>query len=279
MTTTLAQSTTGEPGAAPESKLASVTAALARLVASPEPAVVLTSLAALCVPAFSQECCIAVAEDDQRGYWICYPGREPSPESTAMLQRWLTGADPVDSQIGKNNLSTTITAPPEFGDTGYPGYRGVIMHRWLRYQPAAADAALARVMMHRVLDCVRQERLIQQLQQHRLQVENLQIAVLSNREIGAAVGILMAIRQVPAAAAFELLRSASQRRNLKLRDIAAEVVFTGALDEGRTTSVNPFGHGWDRRRSSGDQNADDQTASRTPTASAPHTGNDKATTR
>ncbi|SNS81074.1 GAF domain-containing protein [Geodermatophilus pulveris] len=48
--------------------------------------------------------------------------------------------------------------------------------------------------------------------------------------IGQAVGLLMAQERCTAAAAFDLLRIASQRRNVELRDIAAGIV--GAFEEG-----------------------------------------------
>lgn len=53
--------------------------------------------------------------------------------------------------------------------------------------------------------------------------------------IGQAVGLLMAQERVPAERAFDLLRIASQRRNVKLRDIAAGVVaaFEEGLADGR----------------------------------------------
>jgi len=58
---------------------------------------------------------------------------------------------------------------------------------------------------------------------------NLQTALDSNRQIGAAIGILMAHRRVTQETAFELLRAASQRLHVKLRDIADDVVHTGTL--------------------------------------------------
>ena len=48
--------------------------------------------------------------------------------------------------------------------------------------------------------------------------------------IGQAVGLLMAQERVPAERAFDLLRIASQRRNVRLRDVAAGVV--AAFEEG-----------------------------------------------
>jgi len=58
---------------------------------------------------------------------------------------------------------------------------------------------------------------------------NLETALESNREIGAAVGVLMAHHKVTQQDAFTLLRVASQSLHRKLRDVASEVVETGAL--------------------------------------------------
>jgi GAF domain-containing protein len=49
-------------------------------------------------------------------------------------------------------------------------------------------------------------------------------ALDSRDVIGQAKGILMHTRHIDAGAAFDLLAAASQRRNLKLRDLAARVV-------------------------------------------------------
>ncbi|KRF48728.1 hypothetical protein ASH01_03370 [Terrabacter sp. Soil811] len=60
-------------------------------------------------------------------------------------------------------------------------------------------------------------------------VENLQKALLSNREIGVAMGVLMARHRVTRDQAFGLLRMASQNTNRKLHDVALEVADTGSL--------------------------------------------------
>ena len=64
-------------------------------------------------------------------------------------------------------------------------------------------------------------------------VAQLEKALTSSRCIGAAIGILMASRQVPQDKAFELLKEASQRANRKLYDVAAELVesVTRGVDE------------------------------------------------
>jgi GAF domain-containing protein len=63
----------------------------------------------------------------------------------------------------------------------------------------------------------------------REQISGLEQAVASNRAIGMAIGILMAIRRIGQDEAFDLLRTVSQRTNRKVREIADEVVHTGQL--------------------------------------------------
>ncbi len=60
---------------------------------------------------------------------------------------------------------------------------------------------------------------------------NLETALQSSREIGIALGILMAHRRVTQEAAFDLLRTASQNLHRKLRDVAGEVLETGTLPD------------------------------------------------
>ena len=65
----------------------------------------------------------------------------------------------------------------------------------------------------------------------RAQISGLEQAVASNRAIGMAIGILMAIERIGQDEAFDLLRTVSQRTNRKLREIADDVVHTGQLPE------------------------------------------------
>jgi transcriptional regulator with GAF, ATPase, and Fis domain len=59
--------------------------------------------------------------------------------------------------------------------------------------------------------------------------QNLTIALESSRQIGMAMGILMASKLIPADEAFEQLRAASQHLHRRVRDIAVEVAETGEL--------------------------------------------------
>lgn len=60
-------------------------------------------------------------------------------------------------------------------------------------------------------------------------IANLELALATARRIGAAIGILMARQQLTADQAFDVLRDASQQRHRKLREIADELLLTGAL--------------------------------------------------
>jgi transcriptional regulator with GAF, ATPase, and Fis domain len=59
--------------------------------------------------------------------------------------------------------------------------------------------------------------------------EQLEHALASSREIGMAMGVIMAHGRMTQEQAFEVLRRASQHLNRKLYDVAAEVVETGQL--------------------------------------------------
>lgn len=75
---------------------------------------------------------------------------------------------------------------------------------------------------------------------------NLQRAMQSNRQIGAAIGILMTIHKVTEQQAFQLLSTASQQSNRKLREIADDVVLSGALPA-ETAQPGPRGQAAGRR--------------------------------
>jgi AmiR/NasT family two-component response regulator len=59
------------------------------------------------------------------------------------------------------------------------------------------------------------------------QTEHLQRALTSSRQIGMAMGILMERHRLTQEQAFERLRDLSQKSNVKLRDVAEEIIYTG----------------------------------------------------
>lgn len=92
-------------------------------------------------------------------------------------------------------------------------------------KPFTADELIARVRTHMELAMLR--RVV--LEEAGDRADNLKKALGSNRVIGTAVGILMTSDKITAEEAFGRLRATSQHSNRKLRDVADEVVFTGAL--------------------------------------------------
>jgi hypothetical protein len=64
----------------------------------------------------------------------------------------------------------------------------------------------------------------------RQKIANLEIALGSNRQIGVAIGILMAQYKITEEAAFDLLRIVSQHTQRKISDIAPDVVRTGTIE-------------------------------------------------
>ena len=57
--------------------------------------------------------------------------------------------------------------------------------------------------------------------------EHLQRALITNRQIGMAMGILMERHRLTPEQAFDRLRRLSQQRNVKLRDLAEQLIYTG----------------------------------------------------
>lgn len=93
---------------------------------------------------------------------------------------------------------------------------------WTDPRPAAfdeADAAAARQFaVHAALG-------LQQL----LDRAHLQNAITSRQHVGQAVGILVERYRVTPAEAFEMLRQTSQQANIKVRQIAAQLIETGEI--------------------------------------------------
>lgn len=63
-----------------------------------------------------------------------------------------------------------------------------------------------------------------------VRADNLEIALLTSRTIGAAIGILVERHKITADAGWELLRKASQDLNRPLATLATELLETGRLD-------------------------------------------------
>lgn len=97
------------------------------------------------------------------------------------------------------------------------------------YQPGPPDAALIRLLGRCAVAAVDQGVRADHLAQAAAKISNLNIALSSNRTIGAAVGVLMSRRRLTYQAAFELLSDRSHRLHRKIVDLADEVLYAGDL--------------------------------------------------
>ena len=86
--------------------------------------------------------------------------------------------------------------------------------------PVSADDAAAELLHARA-----------DLAAARADVAELQRALATSRQIGMAMGILMERHRLTPEQAFDRLRDLSQRRNVKLRDLADQVVYTGDTEQ------------------------------------------------
>jgi len=71
--------------------------------------------------------------------------------------------------------------------------------------------------------------MLQRLDEADTEAAHLKRALEHSRDIGAAVGVIMALHKVRKDEAFELLKRTSQDQNTKLYTLAREVLATGEL--------------------------------------------------
>lgn len=80
--------------------------------------------------------------------------------------------------------------------------------------------------------------IIAALEQHEA-IGHLRVALESNRRIGAAIGIVMSSLHCTEDEAFGMLRAVSQHAHVKLRKVADDVLYTGALFDRSGQPVSP----------------------------------------
>jgi GAF domain-containing protein len=92
------------------------------------------------------------------------------------------------------------------------------------FEPMSPDAGLQARAAQLAANAAGALAVAIRLAEHARESANLRIALTSRSMIDNAVGILMGQQQCSAEEAFDLLRRASQHRNVKLRDLAAQMV-------------------------------------------------------
>jgi ANTAR domain-containing protein len=204
-----------------------------QLTASTEPAVVFASLAAQCVPDVCDSCVIDIAEAGAE-YRIAYP-----PAAGVTVANPTGEAHSTPEQVVRLRFSRCVGDSAVDGE-GSCGSRceesccsrveGVASFTWRCRMPSAGDRRLVGLLIEHALRTVAWQRSEQLARTATAKAENLDVALQSSRNIGAAIGILMSLHKISQTQAFDLLCVASQRSNRKLRDLALEVVDTGWLD-------------------------------------------------
>jgi ANTAR domain-containing protein len=206
-------------GLAPWRDPAAVLTAVQQLVASPEPAVVLASLAAACASAIADECWGTIVQEEVS-----------RPLGTASSAGVLSGspASRKMSLVGDDQLTLSFR---QDAWEHYPEFSGTMTWHWHdRDRPTRSDRVITHLLLDRAMELVRAQRLEAALTVERTKATNLQVALETNREIGQAIGILMSAYKLTSRQGFDLLRTVSQHTHRKLREVAGEVCDTGMLE-------------------------------------------------
>jgi hypothetical protein len=93
----------------------------------------------------------------------------------------------------------------------------------------SVDRAIEQLCAEMITALLLAEQLRAELADAQAEVGQLRGGLMSNRDIGVAMGILMSQQLISRDEEFARLRSVSQHRHLKLRNIAEEVIETGCL--------------------------------------------------
>jgi DNA-binding TFAR19-related protein (PDSD5 family) len=192
---------------AASSSLSAVMRAADLLARSAEPDVVFESLVQRCAPLVCDAATATVARPDGRIYATSWP-------AGALTHRWQP-----ESVVAEFNA-------PAAGD--YAGFHGLVSFRFPHQEETRPY--VAQLLVERALANVERERLTEAAASRKAAKEHLELALSSNREIGIAVGVLMANHKLTDDQAFDLLSRVSQRTNRKLRVIALEVARAGMLE-------------------------------------------------
>jgi len=215
--------------------VAGLNAAMHRLAASPDPLVVFNQLAELLVPVVCDTAAVTVYTGDEVLRWReCPPLNADVPviETDGDARLWsFTVHTPSEPGHGGGNNGAADTGA---ADSPELEYVAALTCSGLGTPPTTGDVALIKLAGRCAAGAVRQARATDTVQAQQHQIEQLKIALDSNRIIGAAVGILMSRLQLPYREAFDVLSNTSQNENVKLRVVAEAVLYSGTLPPARS---------------------------------------------
>lgn len=122
---------------------------------------------------------------------------------------------PDDGAAGVVALSRPLPGPPGVGSLTF-------------FARAPFDAAAGQAASEAAAVCS----VVLATLHERIRGDNLEKALVSSRQIAAAVGIVMAQQRCTYEEAFQRIRSVSQRAHRKMRELADEILFTGEVPDG-----------------------------------------------
>lgn len=196
-----------------------------------DPLDIFTGLAAACVPAFCDGLRVDLATAGGSSVTASYGS---AAQGTAARREDGDGRRPGvevrgERSSGAGRVVIAVQSEPVAGESSITG---TITCTWRDPErPTEIDVVVTRLLADQAVANVRIENIATKLQEQRVRMVNLEEALTTNREIGQAIGILMAIERLTATQAFGRLRIASQHSHRKLRDVAADVSETGRLPQ------------------------------------------------
>jgi hypothetical protein len=208
--------------------------ALAAMVRSDEPAVVLSSLARCSNRAFSDACSLQLSVGVDELFEVSF----------AVYDRADAGGS-ESAQAGASSPGSAGRAiTTDFNGAsgyGYPSFAGVVVHSWMGRDPAEGDRVIARLLVDRALAIVQMERLAQSAALAEERATKLALDLITSRTEGEALGVLMAQHQATRTEAIRLLRRMSRASDRQLREVAADVVRSGSPEHSLDMSASPAG--------------------------------------
>jgi hypothetical protein len=215
--------------------------AMRGLVVSAEPAVVLSSLARTCNPAFSDSCTIELSEGLDALFRVTFPMTDEEP---LLADSGLVAAGDGTPPAAVSTVSTSFQAASTLG---YPSFAGVVLYSWIEREPSENDAIIARLLVDRAVAVVHLERLAQAAARADERAAKLALDLITSRIEGEAIGVLMTKHKVTREEVLRFLRWVSRTSQRELHEVATDVVrgddlkwpgARGADDPGRRRNLH-----------------------------------------
>ena len=211
--------------------LPDVAEAVRGLVASPEPAVVLSSLARSSNPVFSDACSVELSEGIDDLFRVTFP----MADDEIAFRPAAAGALAASGNM--------VCAPFEAASAaGYPAFAGVVLYSWAAHVPTEDDAIIAWLLVDRALAIVHSERLAESAARADDRAAKLAHELITSRVVGEASGILMMQHHATREEALSLLRRAAHSNQRQPHEVAADLVRTRSIQPPQARRISGPAH-------------------------------------